>query len=78
MFWSISLAVIIIGTPLLMLATASLMADLGVVPVVTGGLVLLVVCSAVSIPAAASMVATVALIYFVYHLVNRISATPDQ
>ena len=78
MFWVISLAVIIIGTPLLMFAIASLAAEIGLVPVVTGGFVLLIMCSAVSLAAALSMAISGGIVWAVYRLLNKAAPTPDQ
>ena len=78
MFWVISLAVIIIGTPLLLFALASLAAEIGLGLTVSVSLVLVVIAGAVSLPSALSLIGTGVIVYIVYRLLNKTSPTPDQ
>ena len=71
MFWFFAILVIILGPPLLMMGLALLVSELGIVPVVVGGFVLLTAAGAVSLPAAVSLVITCGVCWFVYQWASK-------
>ena len=65
------LLVIFVGTPMLLFAMACLAAEIGLTLTVTIGFVLLIVASAISLPAATSMAVSGGIIYIVAQMVNK-------
>ena len=78
MFWVMILLVIFVGTPMLMFSLASLATEIGIVPVVVGGFVLLVASSVCSLAATLSMMISGGIVWAVYRLLNKTSPTPNQ
>ena len=78
MLWVMLLLVVFVGTPMLLFGLSCLASEIGLTATVTVGFVLLIAASAISLPAALSLLGTGAIVYIVYRLLNRTPPTPDQ
>ena len=71
MLWIMILLVIFVGTPMLLFSLAALAAEIGLTLTVTIGFVLLIVASAISLPAAISMAVSGGIVWAVAQMVNK-------
>lgn len=71
MLWIMVLLVIFVGTPMLLFSLSALAAEIGLTLTVTIGFVLLIVASAISLPAAISMAVSGGIVWAVAQMVNK-------
>lgn len=72
MIWLLLIATLLIGTPLLMFSLAVLSTEIGLPAVIWLGFALLVLASALSLPAMLSVVISCGAAWLVYRAANRL------
>ena len=72
MIWFLMVAALLIGTPLLMFSLAALSTEIGLPAVIWLGFALLVLASALSLPAMLSVVVSCTAAWLVYRAANRL------